>query len=514
MKIKCFYPFVSSFSGISAPEEGYLVGYAVLLNRYHLQATSPNLISLISTKKRNYKVDNWQVFSPSYTPKETIYDNLVFALKYEGINLLVLKKLFEQLKEDEIVKLVRIEPLGQYSRKIWFLYEWLMQKKLPIADLKSGNFVLLLDAKLQYADNFARISSRHRIKNNLPGTVDFCPLIFKTQKLENYIQQNLAQKNQTNIKGIRKDVLQRASAFLLLKDSKASFTIEGESPKSKRASRWGQAIGQAGMKELSMEELNRLQALVIENPRFLEMGLRKKGGFVGEHDRETGEPIPDHISAKWQDIESLISGLIKTNNNLINSDFDAVLSAAMIAFGFVFIHPFEDGNGRIHRYLIHHVLAKKNFAEQGIIFPVSAAILNRIVDYRNTLENYSLPLLDFIEWNESKNHNVEVLNDTIDFYRYFDATKQAEFLYDCVDETIEKIIPEEINYLKQFDEFKSLLESEYDMPDSMISLLTRFLEQNDGKLSNRAKEQEFVALTEIEILDIENSYQLIFKSTT
>jgi hypothetical protein len=52
------------------------------------------------------------------------------------------------------------------------------------------------------------------------------------------------------------------------------------------------------------------------------------------------------------------------------------------------------------------------------------------------------------------------------------------------------------------------------MPDSMISLLTRFLEQNDGKLSNRAKEQEFVALTEIEILDIENSYQIIFKSTT
>ncbi|HIP51694.1 MAG TPA: hypothetical protein EYG94_06355 [Campylobacterales bacterium] len=31
----------------------------------------------------------------------------------------------------------------------------------------------------------------------------------------------------------------------------------------------------------------------------------------------------------------------------------------MIAFSFVYIHPLEDGNGRIHRYLIHHVLAER-----------------------------------------------------------------------------------------------------------------------------------------------------------
>lgn len=107
-----------------------------------------------------------------------------------------------------------------------------------------------------------------------------------------------------------------------------------------------------------------------------------------------------------------------------------MLAAAIIAFGFVFIHPFEDGNGRIHRYLIHHTLAKKHFSQQGIIFPVSASILNHIDVYRIVLEQYSHPLLDFIEWKETKDHNIEVLNETIDFYRYFDATLQAEFLYD------------------------------------------------------------------------------------
>ena len=34
-----------------------------------------------------------------------------------------------------------------------------------------------------------------------------------------------------------------------------------------------------------------------------------------------------------------------------------VIAAAVLAFGFVYIHPFVDGDGRIHRDLIHHVLA-------------------------------------------------------------------------------------------------------------------------------------------------------------
>ena len=83
---------------------------------------------------------------------------------------------------------------------------------------------------------------------------------------------------------MHRDILLRTSAFLLLKDSKASFSIEGETPSHLRASRWGKVIGQAGTKELSIQELDRLQKIVIENNRFVKMGLRTEGGFVGEHD--------------------------------------------------------------------------------------------------------------------------------------------------------------------------------------------------------------------------------------
>ncbi len=194
-----------------------------------------------------------------------------------------------------------------------------------------------------------------------------------------------------------------------------------------------------------------------------------------------------------------------------NTQFHPVLTSATISFGFVFIHPFSDGNGRIHRYLIHHILSKQSFTPQGIIFPVSAAILERIDDYRSVLEEYSHPLLDFIEWERTPDNNINVLNDTSDYYKYFDATRLSEFLFDCVNETIETIIPQEVSYLKKYDEFKSWLDDKFEMPDKMVSLLVRFLEQNNGVLSDRAKGKEFAALKNNEIEQIEGQYQLIFQ---
>lgn len=475
---------------------------------------------MVSVKNQKLETESWKVFPFKYLPEdnkenskvEALYNHLVFALKYEGVNLLVFAKLNEILSPKEILELVSIEPLGQYSRRIWFLLEWVSGKQIKgKSDIAKKSYVPVIDEKLQFAVNGIK-SSRHLVINNLPGTNRFCAIISKTKKLENHLNSNYVDVNKKQLTSVRKDIIQRASAFLLLKDSKASFTIEGESPKSKRAVRWGIAIGQAGINELTSEELVRLQQLVIENGRFINMGYRTQGGFIGEHDRTSGEPIPEHISAKHEDIQDLIAGLIETNQLLIKDNFNAVLAAAIIAFGFVFIHPFEDGNGRIHRYLIHHILAKKKFSDQGIIFPISSSILDHINDYRLVLEYHSRPLLDFIEWEETPNHNIQVVNSTKDYYRFFDATKQAEFLFDCVRDTIENIIPHEINYLANYDTFKKFIDEEFEMPDKLISILVRFLEQNEGVLSKRAKEKEFSKLTEKEVKQIEEEYQSIFST--
>lgn len=508
----------SVFHGKQSPEEGVIVGYAAIVDKLKLRMPMVNPIAMVCDQNKNYQNKDWIILPTSYLPEdnkeldeiEALYKHLVFALKYEGINLLLFSCLTKYYSEAKLTNLVNFEPTGKYSRRIWFIIEWLLGKNLEGKEaLSKKSYIPVVDSTQQYSVEGQK-SARHLVINNLPGTPDFCPMINKTKKLEKYINDNLSNKKRDYLKGIRKEIIQRVSAFLLLKDSKASFSIEGESPKSKRATRWGQAIGQAGTKDLTHDELRRLQQVVIENSRFIEMGFREKGGFIGEHDRVSGEPIPEHISAKWQDLPKLINGLIETNKILVNSEIDAVISATIIAFGFVFIHPFEDGNGRIHRYLIHHILAKKRFSQQGIIFPVSSSILDHIEDYRKVLETYSLPLLDFIEWEETNDHNVNVINETIDYYRYYDSTIQAEFLYDCVSDTIENIIPRELSYLTHYDEFKKIIDDEFEMPDRLVALLVKFLDQNNGVLSKRAKANEFSALSEKEVESIERLYSNIF----
>ncbi len=220
--------------------------------------------------------------------------------------------------------------------------------------------------------------------------------------------------------------------------------------------------------------------------------------------------MPEHISARPDDLKALMTGLIETYELLCKDDFDAVLIATLIAFGFVFIHPFEDGNGRIHRYLFHHVLAENDFVPKGLIFPVSAVILERIDEYRKILEHFSKPRLDLIEWRPTENNNVEVLNETIDLYRYFDATNQAEFFFECVEETVNKTLPDEVEYLKKYDLLNEFIKNYIDMPDNLVDLLIRFLSQNNGKLSKRGQKKEFAKLTDREIQAIEQKYEEIF----
>ena len=496
---------VTVFRERRLPVAARLAGYAALIAAYDLRVPLPRTLSAIGERHRSMERDGWRIYSPRYAPHPTLEGHLTFALKHEGLDLAVLKRLFAAAGPDPIAGLVRARPTGAYARRVWFLHEWLTGTRLDLPDADRGAYAPAVDPDRQYAVA-PETSPRHRIRNNLPGTPDFCPLVFRTEALERFIAADLAGRAREAIAAVPRDLQTRTAAFLLLKDSKSSFAIEGEHPPQDRIQRWARAIGQAGRQPIDRDELLRLQRIVIGDARFVRLGLRTEGGFVGQHDRESRMPIPDHVSARPDDLEGLMEGIAAFDRDPARR-LDAILAASVLAFGFVYIHPFEDGNGRLHRYLVHHVLAQRGFNPPGLAFPVSAAILDRIEDYRAALEDYSRRLLPAVRWEPTERGNVRVLNDTGDFYRYFDATPQTEFLYGSVQRTIELDLPQEAEFLRRYDAFRKALNLIVDMPDRLSDLLFRFLHRNGGTLSRRGREGEFAALTDDEVARIEAVYR-------
>jgi hypothetical protein len=203
------------------------------------------------------------------------------------------------------------------------------------------------------------------------------------------------------------------------------------------------------------------------------------------------------------DLSDLVDGLLAANDRMREDGLDPVLRAAATAFGFVYIHPFQDGNGRVHRCLIHHVLAEQAFTPPGMVFPVSSVMLDRIDDYRTTLQSHSQPLMPYIDWRPTPARNVEALNDTADLYRYYDVTAAAEFLYACVRRTVEQDLPREIDYLSRHDAAMRRIMETVEMPDRTAEDLVLFIRQNNGALSKRRREGEFKALSSDEVRVIE-----------
>lgn len=443
----------------------------------------------------------WTVFDKRYWPGDELGDHLSFLLRHEEFDLLVLRRIFEALPPAELEKLVQAAPTATHVRRAWFLYETLTGRRLDAEDAPRVSAIDLLDAKVYFTGK-PRLSRRHRVRDNLLGTGRYSPIIRRTPALEESLRLDLAARARDTVGRTGGHLIARAASFLLLADSRASFQIEGERPPRNRLERWGRAVLQAGKNRLTLDEIIRLHNVLIEDTRFVHAGLRPDGVFLGERDH-VGDPLPEFIGARPQDLIDLVGGMLEANERMRDDGIDPVLQAAATAFGFVYIHPFQDGNGRLHRCLIHHVLAERKFMPPGLVFPVSSVMLDRIDGYRTTLQDHSGPLMPFIDWRPTPDRNVEVLNETADLYRYFDCTQAAEFLYACVQRTVEVDLPREIDYLRRHDLAIQRLMEAVEMPDRIAENLAMFIRQNGGTLSKKRREGEFARLTDDEVRRIE-----------
>ena len=504
-------PVVPVFQETTVPAETRLAGVALLAHMLGIAAPvrKPSCVSQQHIQG-SYRVEGaWTVFDKRYWPGDSFADHLGFALRHEPIDLLILKRVFAAAPRSELAAYVRASPTGTATRRAWYLYETMMRRTLDLADAPAAAAIDLLDTGAYFTGR-PRLSKRHRVRDNLLGVGQFSPLIRRTPALKEFIASDLAAKARETVGRTGAHLVARAASFLLLADSRASFEIDGERPPRGRLERWGRAVLQAGKHSLSIEEIIRLQRVLLEDTRFTRVGLRPDGVFLGERDHN-GDPLPEFIGARAKDLKDLMAGLLEANDRMRQDEVDPVLKAAATAFGFVYIHPFQDGNGRMHRCLIHHVLAERKFTPPGMVFPVSSVMLDRIDDYRKTLQGHSAPLMPFIEWRPTPERNVEVTNDTADLYRYYDCTEEAEFLYSCVRHTIDKDLPREIEYLRRHDEAIRRIADVVEMPDRLAENLVMYIRENQGKLSAKRRRGEFKKLRDDEVARIEGIVREAFR---
>jgi hypothetical protein len=71
-------------------------------------------------------------------------------------------------------------------------------------------------------------------------------------------------------------------------------------------------------------------------------------------------------------------------------------------------------------------------------------------------------------------------------------------------------LPKEAELLRNFDRWRASIEAIVDMPNRTLDKLFGFLRQNGGRLSKRAREGEFAALTDQEVGRVEDAYAGVF----
>lgn len=493
-------------------EEGELrpAGYAELINRYdlevipnwHLSYVTSGAIRRVTETRGMVK----EIFPSNYWPGESLDNHLEFALKYDGTNLGILVCLFETIEAEVFTSYLRSKPQGKYARRLWFLYEFLTGITLPIDDLKTGNYIDLLDTDQYYTLRPGRRVRRQRIDNNLLGTPRFCPTIRHTKTLQDFEAAQLDDRSRDIVSSYSPELLKRALSYLYLKETKSSFEIEHIKPSSTRTERFI-ALLQLAEREDFCKKTKLIEAHnQIVDQRFREFDYRTNQNYVGESVSWQQERV-HFVTPKPEDLTELMEGLIDANKQMTEGDLHAVVHATAIAYGFVFLHPFKDGNGRIHRFLIHNTLAIRSFTPEGILFPVSASMLQHMIDYDNSLEAFSQPLMTLAEYTLDEEGHMTILNDTSPLYKYIDMTYQAEALFGFIKRTIDEELAGELAFLKDYDEAKEAISNIVDMPDRLINLFIRLCLQNNGRLSANKRAKYFDLLSDKEISRMEKAVQ-------
>ncbi|MBI3146199.1 MAG: Fic family protein [Pseudogulbenkiania sp.] len=443
-----------------------------------------------------------EIYPEAYRPGANLSEHLAFAFKYEGVHLEFLARLYRLPSvRAGLEQWIAREPTGAYSRRACFLYEWLMPEPLAALGVTQGNYVEALDPD-EFVVGASVNNPRWRVRDNLPGSRDYCPVIRRIDAVKAAEQYDLAAKLAALETDYGIDLVMRSTVWLTAKESRASFLIECEQDKEDRIRRFAAVMeSECGRHDnpFAPETLDILQRGILGDSA-LRYGIRRSPVYVGHTARY--QPVVDYIAPHWDHTQSMLTGLARFLERTRGGS--PIVRAATASFGFVYVHPMADGNGRISRFLINDVLRRDGVVPPPIILPVSATITNSTHNraaYDKVLERFSRPLMqhyadqyyfgESIVAEDGVEYNLYFrgYEDALPAWRYPDLTAHVGYLAKVIDGTLTHEMRAEARFLQANDNAREAIKNFLEAPDNELDGIIRSVRQNGNSISNQLRKR-------------------------
>lgn len=343
-------------------------GYAFLVEQYGLSAlpnwhtSSVSPTGTLRSTIRDGQVES--VYPQPYWLGDGMGDHLEFAFKYDGVNLGMLSALFDVAPPGEIAAWISSKPTGKYARRVWFLYEFLTGRELPLPDLTKGNYIELLESDRYYTAVPGRRVQRQRVIDNLLGGKNFCPVIRRTEKLAAMEGIDLRKQCEEIVTSYPPELLRRALTYLYNKETKSSFEIEHIKPSASRTEKFISLLEMAEHKDFCEKPLLiDLQNRIVD-PRFRDRDYRANQNYVGQT-ISYQKQLVHYVRPKPDDLPKLMEGLLTAHQVMKEGAVPAIQEM-------VDIFPFLIIREVFRCMIINHTAASKNpaihLSEQYSIF--------------------------------------------------------------------------------------------------------------------------------------------------
>lgn len=453
------------------------------------------------TRTETHMAAQVRTWTAQYMPDDSFRGHFEFGLKYERLNFEFFSRVFAQVDPQEIIDWVRDAPTGTYARRTAFFYEWFTGTTLDLPDTAANvGYVDALDGALYLTCARPENSKRWKVRQNLPGTRSYCPLVYLGPRKERGwaydVRAGVERLNST----YGMDLLRRSAVWLTLKESRASFAIEHEQDQNDRVKRFAAAIGElSGRMEapLSQQGLASLQHAIL-GAAVLRLGIRQSPVFVGQSSLH-GQVV-HYIAPPPTAVEDMLQGLRDFEQRTRGQD--TVARTAALSFAFVYLHPLSDGNGRVHRFLLNHLLAADGLVPASIIIPVSATIAGSPAgraEYDRVLESFSRPLMHRYEGNYHfggahvypdgvpSDFHFTADQDALHAWRYLDLTQHVRYVNALLQATVEHEMAQEASTLRDNDAARQAIKQLVELPDADADRIIASLRTNGWKVSGKLR---------------------------